>query len=160
MFMKSFFVRSSTADRSPCTVATIWSPLLHPCHTHGHAIPLVNLRSLSVVASSSSYFCASSRVPYKLYCNSPHMCASPALYLLAASQRILSFVMERRTNTPFARRPSPRLFLHVHPCSQRLLRRRLRVQLWSCACLGIPSRPSRVRWASLVVPCQSPPILS
>ena len=77
-------MRSSTADRSPptvmsspCTVATMSSPLMHPRHTHGHAIPRVNLRSLSVDVSSSCQFCAASRVPYKLYCSRPHMCSSP-----------------------------------------------------------------------------------
>ena len=76
---------SSTTDRSPpivmssqCTIATICLPSMQPCHTHGHAIHLVNLRSLSVDASSSSKFWAASRVPYKLCCTSPHMCSSPA----------------------------------------------------------------------------------
>ena len=80
VFLDIILMRSSTADRSPpivmsslCTVATMCSPLMRPCHTHEHAIPLVNLRSLSVDASSSSQFCGASRVPYKLYCNSPHM---------------------------------------------------------------------------------------
>ena len=74
-------MRNSTADgspptgmSSPCPVATICAPLMQPCHTHGHAIPRVNLRSLRVDASSSSPCCAASRVQYKLYCNSPHTC--------------------------------------------------------------------------------------
>ena len=77
-------MKSCTADRSPptvmsspCTVATMSCPLMHPHHTHGHAIHRVNLRSLSVDASSSSQFCAASRLPYKLYCSRPHMCSSP-----------------------------------------------------------------------------------
>ena len=76
-------MKSSTADRSPpivmsypCTVDTKNSPLTQPCHAHGHATPLVNLRWLSVGGSSSSQFCAASRAPYKLYCNNPHMCSS------------------------------------------------------------------------------------
>ena len=73
-FLDIILTRNSTTDRSPpivmsspCTVATICLPVLQPCHTHGHALPLVNLRSLSVDASSSSQFSAASRVPYKLY---------------------------------------------------------------------------------------------
>ena len=112
-------MRNSTTDRSPpivmsspCTVATICLPLMQPCHTHGHAIPLVNFKSLSVDVSYSSKFCAASRVPYKLYCNNPHMCSSPG-NALAAVRQILSFVLERRS-TPFARPPVPQPFLHVH----------------------------------------------
>ena len=74
----------STADRcppivmsSPCTVATTSSPLMCPRHTHGRATPRVSLRSLNVDASSSSQNCAASRVPYRLYRSSPHMCSSP-----------------------------------------------------------------------------------
>ena len=40
--------------------------------------PSRQLESLSVDERSSSRFCAASRVPYKLYCDSPHMCSSPA----------------------------------------------------------------------------------
>ena len=59
-FLDLFLMRNSTTDRSPqivmsslFTVATICLPLMQPCHTHGHAIPLVNLRSLSVDVSSA-----------------------------------------------------------------------------------------------------------
>ena len=74
---------SSTADRSPsivmlstCTDAPASSPLKWPFHTHGHALPLVNLRSLTVDASSSSNFvgvaCAVQAG------NRPHICSSPS----------------------------------------------------------------------------------
>ena len=116
---------------SPCTVATIRSPLMQPSHTQGHAIPLVNLRSLSADASSSSQYCATTRVPCKL---------------------------ERRS-TPFASQPVPPLFLHVYRgdlrqyCIQRLRRRR-RVQLWPCVRLDFLRGPPRAHvglpWLSLV----------
>ena len=48
-FLDIIFMRHSTAHRSPpilmsspCRVATTCSALMQPCHTHGHAIPLVN----------------------------------------------------------------------------------------------------------------------
>ena len=53
-FLDIILTRNSTAGRcppfmmsSPCTVTATCSPLMQPCHTHKHAIPLVNLRSLS-----------------------------------------------------------------------------------------------------------------
>ena len=61
LFDEKFHRSPPIVMSSPCTVATIRVPLMQPCHTHGHAIPLVNLRSLSVDVSSSSQFCAASR---------------------------------------------------------------------------------------------------
>ena len=117
-FLSICMLRNSTVDRSPpigmsspCTVAPICLPLMQPCHTHGHAITLVNLRSLSVDVRSSSPFCAATRVPYKLYRNRPYMCSdSPP----AAVRRILFFALERGS-TPFAHRRVPQPFLHVYP---------------------------------------------
>ena len=74
--------------------------------------------------------------------------------------------MDRRS-TPCARRPRPQLFLYVYlwqpltallsaPPAVASTRTTLALRV-SC----IPSQPtSRALWASLVVPCQSPPILS
>ena len=166
-------MRHSTAARSPpivmsspCKVATMCSPLMQPCHTQGHAILLVNLRSLSIDASSSSQFCTASRVPYKLFVTARICVHHLPGDLLAAIRRISFFVTERRS-TPFTRRPVQQLFLHVYPwqpltaplsapppaASTRT------TMAWRVS--DIPSRPtSRARWAFLVVPCQSPPILS
>ena len=47
-------------------------------HTRARASSRQYEIALSVEESSSSQFCLASRVPYKLYCNSPHMCSSPA----------------------------------------------------------------------------------
>ena len=84
-FLDIILMRNSTAVRcppivmsSPCTVATTSSPLMRPLHTHGQALPLVNPRPLGVDASSSSQFCAASRVPYRLYRSSPHVCSPPS----------------------------------------------------------------------------------
>ena len=153
---------------SPCTDChAMCSPLMQPFHTHEHALPLVNLRSLSVDASSSSQFCAASRVPYRLYLQQPahsvrHLPGNPR----AAVRQVLFFVLERGS-TPFARQPVPQPFLHACPwrsptalLSAPPVAASTRTTLASRASC-IPSRPtSRARWASLVDPCQSPPILS
>ena len=95
---------------SPCTVATICLPLMQPCHTYGHVIPVVNLRSLSVEVNSSSQCCAASRVPTSCIATARtcvrHLPGNP----LAADRRILFFVLERGS-TPCARRPMPQPFL-------------------------------------------------
>ena len=116
-FLISYFpgfisMRISTTDPFPpivmsssCTVVKICSSLMQPCCTREHAIHLVNLRSLSVDASSSSNFATA------------RFSAPPAA---ASRRRVLAL-----------------------PVSYT------------------PSRPtSRAHWTSLVVPCQSPPILS
>ena len=120
-------MRSSTADCSPpivmssqCTVATMCSPLMQTCHTHGHAIPLVNLRSLSVDASSSFQFCAARNTLIRAGISTPfvrqHQCHDISSTCT-------------RGNFP------PHYF-------QRSQRRRRRVQLWPRVRLIFPSRPT------------------
>ena len=151
---------------SPCTVATMCPPLMQPCHTHGHEIPRVNLRSLTVDASYSSQFCAASRVPHKLYCNSPHMCSSPA-WLSSGGNAT------NNSSSCWSVEVRPSHVYQCHHLSSTFTRGALRqhhFQRLQPASMGtalasrvscIPSRPSsRARWPSLVVPCQSPPILS
>ena len=82
-FLDIVLMRNSTAVRcppivmsSPCTVATTSSPLMRLSTRMGTRF-LVDPRPLSVDASSSSQFCAASRVPYRLYRSSPHMCSLP-----------------------------------------------------------------------------------
>ena len=81
-------------------------------------------------------------------------------------RRILFFVL-KPSSTPSARQLVPPLIrprfthgdLRQHNL-QLLLRQRRRVQLWPRVSLGVPSRPmSRARWAALVVPCPSQPML-
>ena len=101
-------------------------------------------------------------MPYKLFCNSPHMCARhlPGSPLVAVRQ-ILFFLLERGS-TPFAHRQVPHNFLQVLPwrsptalLSAPPAAASTRTTLASRASC-IPSRPtSRARWASLVAPHQS-----
>ena len=85
---------------------------MQPCHTHGHAIPLVNLRSLGADASSSSQLCAGVTRAVQAVLQQPAHVFITCLVILW--RPLLSFAMKRR-NTPFARRRAPQLFLHVHP---------------------------------------------
>ena len=140
-------------------------PLMWPLHTHGHALPLVNFRLLSVDASSSSQFCAASpvqAVSQQPAQRVPHPAGSPR----AAIQRTLFLVLECGS-TPSARQLVPPLFVHVHPWRSPTaqlsappavaLMHTALVSRVSCT----PSRPtSRARWAFLAAPCHSPPILS
>ena len=72
LFDECFHHRPLSADcRLRTRVVSICSPLMQSCHTHGHALLLVNLRSLSVDGSSSSQFCAVSRVPHKAALQQP-----------------------------------------------------------------------------------------
>ena len=161
MFLISFF-DEKFHHRSFSTDCDVVSE--HGCHDMfaldadlSHAWPSDPSRPLEVDASSSFVFCAASRVPYKLYCNSPHICAI---------RRILFFVMERRS-TPFARRPVPQPFLHVHPwrsptalLSASPAAASTRTTRASRASCILSRATSRARWASLFAPCQPPPILS
>ena len=128
-FLDIILMRDSTADRcppivvsSPCTVATMSSPLMRPLHTHGHALPLVNPRPLSVDASSSSQFCAASRVPYRLYRSSPHMCSSSGMVILGRQFDKHFSSCWSVESTPFARRPMPVPFPHVRPLRSQTVR--------------------------------------
>ena len=165
-FLDIMLTRNSTAVRcppivmsSPCTVATTSSLLMRPLHTHGHALPLVNPRPLSVDASSSSQFCAASRVPYRLYRSSPHMCSSPGW---AAIQQTPLFVLARKS-TPSARRPMLVPFPHVRPLRSQTARFSAppmavsthTARVWRVSCfLCDPSRAHvRLPWLPLVGLC-------
>ena len=134
--------RKSTAERSqpivmssPCTVATTCTPLMQPLHTHGDAIPLVNLRSLSVDTSSSSH------------CVRRHPCRTSCIATARTCAHHLLFW--RQFNKYFSSRWSvevrPSHVDKCHNCSsaftrgntrqqdfQHLHRRRRSVQLGSC----------------------------
>ena len=160
-------MRDSTADRcptivmsSPCTVATMSSPLMRPLHTHGHALPLVNPRPLSVDASSSSQFCAASRVPYRLYRSSPHICVVTRLVVLRRQfDKHFSSCWSVRVRPPhvdqcqYLSLTFARCDLRQHDF-QRLQWRCRRIQLWSGVCLVLLRNPSRAHirlsWLSFV----------
>ena len=132
-----------------------------------NAIPIIDMRSLSVDASSSSQFCAASRVPSKLCCSSPHMCSTPAwqssggsstsALLRAGEQR--HALRTSTSATPFpARLPvatSDSATFNASSGGDDAYNSGL-----ACSLVFLRDPLSRARWASLVVPCQSPPILS
>ena len=134
-------------------------------HTHGNATPRVSLRALSVDVSPPNFVrrraCHTSCIAAARTC--VHRLAdSPR----AVVQRILSFVLERRS-TLSTRQTMPRPFLHVCPLRSQTAQPSAppAVALMHTALASrescIPSQStSRAHKASLAVPCPSPPILS
>ena len=136
------------------------------CHTHGHAIPLVRLKSLSVDASSSSHFvrrraCRTSCVATARTCVH-HLPLTFWRQFDKYSSSCLSVeVRPSHVNhshdfsSTFYPWRSPTARLSAPPVAEST-----RATLASRASF-FPSRPtSRAGWASWADPCRSPPILS
>ena len=152
---------------SPSTVITMCLPLMQPCHTHGHAIPS---RQLQITECPCKLFlrraCRASCISTARTCarhlpGSPLAAVRPNTHLRAGAQkyalRTHRPVPQNQANFP----PRSTVAISDSTTFSGLQRRRpTRTTLPSRASC-IPSQPtSRGRWASLVAPCQSPPILS
>ena len=155
-------MRNSTASRSPpivmsspCTVATTSSPLLQPLHTHGHALPLVNLRSLSVLP----LLCGVTRDVQAVSQQSAHVFVTWKVILERQFNKYPSLCWSMEVRPPQVKQCHDLSFmlargdLRSHNF-QRLQRRRRRVQLWSRMCLEFLRDPPRAHvglpWLTLV----------